>query len=151
LFDLDTDFQAFSPQRIFRPVGGDTFDVLFFNPAKPDERATSTGLGVVFTDVEQEFSTFMEFFDADGDLLASEFVETAGDTELSFLGLIYDAPIVSRVSITAGLFGDNVAMDDFIFGEPTPSQNVPLPAAGWMLMAGLGGLVAARRARRPVA
>ncbi|AXI47009.1 hypothetical protein C1J03_13855 [Sulfitobacter sp. SK012] len=33
-------------------------------------------------------------------------------------------------------------------GTPPPVNEVPLPAAGWMLMAGLGGLAAARRRRR---
>lgn len=50
-----------------------------------------------------------------------------------------------------GTFGTNNGPVDytmtFTVNETTPPP-IPLPAAGWMLLAGLGGLVAAKRKRR---
>ena len=44
-----------------------------------------------------------------------------------------------------GVSGDSAVMDDFIFGEPTRrSAEIPLPAAAWMMLAGLGALGALR-------
>ncbi len=145
LFGLPTDFQFFSPSRIFRPVDGFTFDVLFFDPFDQTTPAATTGLGVVFTDVEAPGEAVMDFYDIGGALLASLDVPTAGDTDLSFLGLLFDDPIIGRVSITAGAPGQNVAMDDFIFGEPTP---VPLPASALLFVAGFGALASRGGFRR---
>ncbi len=46
----------------------------------------------------------------------------------------------------AKLFSGSTLSHLSIFGIPgTPTTNVPLPAAGWLLLAGLGGLAATRR------
>lgn len=47
-FGFDSGFTPFSPNRLFSPVGGTTFDVLFFDPADQTTPAGTTGLGVVF-------------------------------------------------------------------------------------------------------
>ena len=145
LFNLASDFQFFSPNRIFRPVDGFTFDVMFFDPFDQTGPATTRGLGVVFTDVEDPGEAVMDFFDLGGALLTSLEVPTAGDTDLSFLGVLFDDPIIGRVSITAGTDSQNVAMDDFIFGEPTP---IPVPAPALLLVAGFGALATRGRLRR---
>ncbi|MEL6125413.1 MAG: VPLPA-CTERM sorting domain-containing protein [Pseudomonadota bacterium] len=149
LFGLSTDFAAFSPERIFRPVNGRTFDVLFFDPAKQENPALSRGLGVVFLDVEKEGSSKMDFYDINDNLLLSRTVLTGNDVGFSFLGAVFDSPIVAKVSITAGIGGDNVAMDDFIFGEPVPAP-VPLPASVALLGMGIGALAVARRRKSKV-
>ncbi|WP_395341748.1 PEP-CTERM sorting domain-containing protein [Ningiella sp. W23] len=135
LFGLPTDFQAFSQERIFRQVGGDTFDVLFFDPSDQTTPALTSGLGVVFTDVELFDTAFMVFYDQFNNILAERNVAPGNDIGLSFLGLAFDAPIISRVSFTVG--GGNVAMDDFIFGEPIAIAEVPVPATVSLLLAGI--------------
>ena len=156
-FGRPEEFQTFSAERLFTPVNGTTFDVLFFNPVDQTEPAVSRGLGVVFVDVENASSTTMEFFDRNGTLLETIAVAPAGNEGLTFAGAIFDDPIVAAVSITSGtnifdgsifpdIVADGVVMDDFIFGEPTPVSQIPLPAPIMMLLAGLGALgVAAHR------
>ncbi|SEB07456.1 VPLPA-CTERM sorting domain-containing protein [Rubrimonas cliftonensis] len=148
LFDEPDEYSFFSPERIFRPVGGDSFDVLFFDPTDQTSPATTTGLGVVFTGLEEEGQAVMSFFGEDGELLLSKAVTPSGLTGLSFLGVLFDVP-VAKVSIFNALGGDEPVMDDFIFGEPTRAAvaPVPLPAAAWMLLAGLAGLATLSRRR----
>ena len=122
-------FAPFSPERLFTPINGNTFDVLFFNPADNNQPATTRGLGVVFNDVEEAGLTKMSFFSASGGLLYTETVDTSTNAGFSFLGTFFDEPVVARVQIELGgqlnadgTFSgpDSVVMDDFIFGEPIP-------------------------------
>ena len=155
-------FAAFSAQRIFGLLGTNTMDVLFDVAGSPGTAATVRGFGVVFTDVEIADSTTLEFFDAQGNSLRTDSAlafpfPPGGDTfgSFSFLGVVFDAPLVARVRITTGGYDaafvrlasgldDAVAMDDFIYGEPTV---VPLPPAALLLGSSLLGLALARRAR----
>lgn len=153
-FGKEDDFLRFSEERLFRQVGGDTFDAVFYDPAKPEEKATSTGLGVVFSDVEVADNIFMEFFDLYGNSLAKKAVEPFrigqkdGEGGLSFLGLIFDDPLVSKVSFSFNQYAyDDAVMDDFIFGEPIPVGAVPLPASVLFLLGGFGILGGLRRMR----
>ncbi|MEO1656297.1 MAG: PEP-CTERM sorting domain-containing protein [Pseudomonadota bacterium] len=154
LFGNEQNFQAFSPERVFTPVGGTTFDVLFFDPVDQTTPATTRGLGIVFVDVEVEGSTTVDFFDKDDNLLLSRDVLVAGNQGLSFLGVVFDSFEIARVSVTSGnaIFDgtsfrgrDGVVMDDFIFGEPVPADPVPVPAAAALFP--LGALIIARRRR----
>jgi hypothetical protein len=155
------DFGVFSPNRLFTPVGSNVTDEFFFIPGtNGGTPATVIGFGAVFTDVDLANSTTVEFFDEFGDRLASLSVPagTVADRSLSFLGVVFDAgEQIFRVRITTGTdplasgTNDNpgggvdlVAMDDFIFGEPTA---VPEPTTLAVLGAGLIGLGAARRRR----
>ncbi|MEM6440076.1 MAG: VPLPA-CTERM sorting domain-containing protein [Pseudomonadota bacterium] len=151
---------AFSTERIFTPVGSNIVDVDFFDPADTDAPALTRGLGVVFVDVELAGSASMEFFDAAGGSLGAFDVPDGDDGSFSFLGVDFGANVVGSVRIISGTTvfgtpeffdgpGDSVVMDDFIFGEPTPrSAEIPLPAAAWMMLAGLGALGAVRGRRR---
>ncbi|MEM7499044.1 MAG: VPLPA-CTERM sorting domain-containing protein [Pseudomonadota bacterium] len=160
-FGFPNDFPVFSEERLFSPVGGTTFDVLFFDPANPDQQATTTGLGVVFSGLDFDDTVSMSFFDIDGNLLAEEFASAPESAVgLSFLGVVFDSPVVASVSIAGGgrflagngefdgPEGDAFVMDDFIFGEPTPVSPVPLPAGAPMLVAALAlaGMITRRRA-----
>ena len=161
-FGFEAFLPTFSPERLFAPVGGTTFDVFFYNPANPEERATTKGLGVVFSGLDFDDTASMRYFDEYGNLLGMEYAQGNEDDDLSFLGLIFDEPIVSYVSIAGGNRflqsngrfgggnGDGFAMDDFIFGEPIPAGGVaavpvPLPAA--MLGFGVIALMGLRRKR----
>jgi hypothetical protein len=125
-----TQFAVFSPQRLFTALGdGNVVDVRFFIPGSTT-RAVSTGFGAVFTDVDLNRSTRIEFFDRRGDLLHRQFVpRSPGTGTLSFVGLAFPDPVLARVRVTSGsarLGADDapgrgrdvVVMDDFIFGEP---------------------------------
>jgi hypothetical protein len=101
-FGFDNGFTPFSANRLFSPIGGATFDVLFFDPSDQTTPAGKTGLGVVFTDVEQAGSTVMDFFDAQNTLLESIEVKVIGDAGLAFAGLPLDDPDIFRVAITSG-------------------------------------------------
>ena len=102
--------------------------------------ATVNGFGAVFTDVDRDNITKIEYFDVNGALLFSRFVlpGTTPSESLSFLGVGFDAgERVFLVRITSGNVvlsateelssvqskrhdRDIVVMDDFIYGEPQP-------------------------------
>lgn len=137
-----TAFHAFSPLRVFTPVGSNITDAVFFVAGSNGQvRAAVTGFGVIFTDVDQPdgsgpgnkqgnrgASTLVQFFGADGRLLCSSFVAASpGDGGFSFLGIKFNDPRIASVRIIAGntapgpnddKVNDVVMLDDFIYGEP---------------------------------
>lgn len=147
----EAQFSAFSPERLFTALGSNIIDVNFFVPGT-DQPATTTGFGAVFSDVDILGSTFIDYFDAAGNLLG-RYDAPAGETDdgsLSFIGVSFDQPIVASVRIYSGnealggLEGgdiDLVVMDDFIFGEP-------IPAPGALALVPAAMLAAGRRRRR---
>ena len=135
-----TIFKAFSPSRLFSPIGSNVTDTLFFVPGGGDVRATTRGFGVVFSDVDlpdgtgpsakqgnRHASTLIEFFGSDGEVLFSSFAPASpGDGNLSFFGIVFEDALIFRVRITVGAPPgpddsrklDVVMMDDFLYGEP---------------------------------
>jgi hypothetical protein len=136
-------FRAFSPQRLFSPVGDSRTDVQFFIPGtNGGTAATTRAFGAIFTDVDQpdgsdrgyrrenrEFSVSITYFSASGELLFSGVVPSApGNGNFSFFGAIFPDARIGRVLITAGDYAgpddsdnrDIVMMDDFIYSEPRP-------------------------------
>jgi hypothetical protein len=143
-----TSFQTFSSPRLFTALGSSTTDVSFFVPGSTAPAFTS-GFGVVFTDVDLTGTTGLQLFDLQNNLLAAAFAPAANNG-LSFLGVVFNAgERVGRVRITSGngALGpsdgviDAVAMDDFIYGEPTA---VPEPSSLVLLAIG-GSLIFGRR------
>jgi hypothetical protein len=118
-------FSTFSPQRLFTALGSNITETLFFKPGTT-EAATVKGFGAVFTDVNSDDSTLIEYFDVNGNLLFSQNVLPGATRRgsLSFLGVTFHTPNVFFVRITSGNrilktpARDVVAMDDFIYGEP---------------------------------
>ncbi len=135
------EFQAFSEERLFTPIGSTEVWANFFSAADQTTPALTDGFGAVFTDVDTDGSTTLDFYDINGDLLQSEIVPVA-DKGLSFVGVKFDENVLASVKITSGDFAvgpndgeagyDIVVMDDFIFGEPI---GVPEPTT--MSLAGL--------------
>ncbi len=125
-------FSTFSPERLFTALGNNITEILFFVPGSPTG-ATVDGFGAVFTDVNRDDSTKIEYFGVNGALLFSRTV-LRGPTNrgsLSFLGVGFNADErVFLVRITSGNrilktpARDVVVMDDFIYGEPQP-QDLP--------------------------
>jgi hypothetical protein len=120
-------FSTFSPERLFSAIDSELTEILFFIPGS-NHSATVNGFGAVFTDVNVNDSTKVEYFDVAGKLLFSHDVlpGTKNRGSLSFLGVGFDAANVYFVRITSGnriLKSPNrdvVVMDDFIYGEPQP-------------------------------
>jgi hypothetical protein len=118
-------FSTFSPQRLFTALGSNITENVFFIPGTT-QSATVKGFGAVFTDVNDDQSTKIEYFDVAGNLLLSRNV-LPGPTNrgsLSFLGVGFDTASVFLVRIASGNRilkvpnHDVVVMDDFIYGEP---------------------------------
>jgi hypothetical protein len=132
-------FRTFSPERLFTALDSNITEQLFFVPGTSTP-ATVDGFGAVFTDVNRDNTTKIEYFDVNGSLLFSRFVlpGTTPRESLSFLGVGFDAGervFLARItsgnvllSPTEGIFPvlskghgiDAVVMDDFIYGEPQP-------------------------------
>jgi hypothetical protein len=135
-------FTSFSSPRIFTALNSNVSETVFHVPGNPAVPAAVTGFGAVFTDVDGEFSTKLEFYAPDGTLIHEEFVPwVAGDDTLSFLGVSFNAgELVSRVRIISGNAApgpdeagslDLVMMDDFIYGEPVATEGLTItPESG---------------------
>jgi hypothetical protein len=135
-------FASFSSPRIFTALNSNVSEAVFHVPGNTAIPAAVTGFGAVFTDVDGEFSTKMEFYAPDGRLLYEAFVPwVAGDDTLSFLGVSFNAgELVSKVRIVSGNAApgpdeagslDLVVMDDFIYGEPVSTAGlVVTPESG---------------------
>ncbi len=160
LFGFPNDFQTFSPQRLFTAVNSNITDVTFFNPGT-NSAATTSAFGAVFVDVEVAGVSRIQFFDENNVLIYTHDVLVAGNQGLSFLGGIADAgERIARVRITSGLNtitangvlgnpnDDMVVMDDFLYAEPTQSQDVPEPSIMALFTLGLAGCLAVLRRRR---
>lgn len=136
LSDLNPDyaaqFGAFSPTKIFVPVGSPDMSVQFV-VAGGATRALVGGFGVVFSDVDLPQSASLAFFDIQGRLLRRVAAPVRSDAAgFSFVGVTFPAAVVARVEIrsgqvaitgrnkdiSAGGGADLVVMDDFISGEP---------------------------------
>ena len=148
-----TDFVTFSAFRLFVPVDSNITDALFSVPGSMGTLPAGVGgFGAVFTDVDLEDTTSIEFFNASGLLIGSVFAP-ASNGGLSFAGIKFDAgELATRVRITTGNAAlgvadtggvDVVAMDDFLFQEP-----VPIPEPATLLLTAMGLLAGGRALRR---
>jgi hypothetical protein len=128
---LTTIFAAFSPLRLFAPIGSNVTDVTFFVPGGLGVAAETSAFGAVLSDVDNETSTRIKFFDSYGHLLYSNFVPASpGTATFSFLGVVFADPRIASVRIVTGNEvikarkprRDVVVMDDFIYAEPQAAQ-----------------------------
>lgn len=146
-------FATFSAQRLFTALDSTITDVNFFVPGT-STKALSSGFGVVFSDVDLDNTTGIEFFDVFDQSLGQFFASAfQGDETLSFLGVLFDeGSVISRARITSGnqilalgnTADDLVVMDDFIFGEPVAVQ-VPEPGTLLLLLTGVAATAFRRR------
>jgi hypothetical protein len=150
-----TTFGAFSPQRIFTPIGSNITDVTFSVPGSNGATpATVSAFGAVFTDVDLANVTRMEFFNsADVQILSLNVLPgTTSNGSFSFLGAVAESgESIARVQITTGNSDlgpseadgsrvDVVAMDDFIYSEPVASNPISVPEPTSLVLAGCAAL-----------
>ena len=137
-------FTAFSPANTFAPFNSNKVELNFVLASAPTSTpvaGATRGFGVIFLDVEQADTTSIEYYN--GTVSLGRFAVPPGASgQVEFLGVLFNAPIVTRVIITTGsgqIFNfnnnqvtagladitnnaaqntDQVAMDDFIYGEP---------------------------------
>jgi hypothetical protein len=149
--DFGNQFVFFSPIRTFAAVGSSEMTVQFFVPGSSDA-ATSTGFGVVFSDVDRQGSASIRLFDAEGKNLG-RYAAPPSPGGLSFVGVTFSTAIVARVEIESGKGAvavgatdvdeqnrgkahDLVIMDDFIYGEPQVTSTAAkseTAALGWAM------------------
>jgi len=130
--DYADEFNAFSLPKTFMPIGSAEMTVTFRVPGTETVAATR-GFGVVFSDVERQGAASIKLFDAEGRSLGQYHAPVRSDPAgFSFVGVVFDLPIVARVTITSGqrALGDGVqdlsdggnldlaVMDDFLYAEP---------------------------------
>ena len=128
-------FAHFSAERLFSPVGSNAVDVTFVVPGT-NRPATARGFGAVYVDVDKEHTAF-EFFEV-GNKSLGRFAVPANNGGFSFLGVLFDKPVVARVHIDYGTEGlgpddspehDVAVMDDFLYDEPQPIPGSSAKAA----------------------
>lgn len=133
--------------------------VNFFVPGST-QSTLAKGFGAVSTNVQLPNTTKIDYFDINGNLIASAFAPSnTVAANLSFVGLSFADPVIASVRITSGnaALGPGVSngngvnlvvMDDFIYGEPVSS--VPEPSSLALLLTGgavLAGQLMWRRNR----
>jgi hypothetical protein len=118
-------FRTNSEERLFSPVGSNVANIKFYLPGTTTA-ALTRGFGAVYTDVDSKEAAAFTFYDAKDRKLGTYPVPKSKDG-LSFLGVAFKKPIVSRVKIVYGTSKlgpddskkyDVAVMDDFIYGEP---------------------------------
>jgi hypothetical protein len=127
-----TDFNFFSANKIFAPVGSNVLDQLFQVAGQPTP-AVVRGFGIVLSDVDLPDETTIQLFAQDGSMLGILSAPVRSDAGgLSFVGVTYDDAIIAKVRITLGTGAlgaavndvseggtvDLVVLDNVIYGEP---------------------------------
>jgi hypothetical protein len=163
-------FPAFSPNNTFAHFGEDDNEIeQSFTVPGTTTPASTRGFGAIFLDVELPDTSFIEFFSGSNSL-GRFFVEPASSGQPSFLGVLFDDPIVTDVELNLGnaqLFDlenntivpgpaddpqngvDLVAVDDFLYAEPVEveSAEVRVPESSFTLAVlavgalGIGSLI----------
>lgn len=125
-------FNFFSANKIFAPIGSNQLDQLFQVAGQPTP-AVSRAFGIVFADVDQAEKTTIQLFAQDGSSLGTFSAPVRSDSAgLSFVGVTFADAIIARVRITLGTGAlgagvsdvtaggtvDLVVFDNVIYGEP---------------------------------
>src|SRR6266516_3840821 len=95
-------FNFFSANKIFAPVGSNQLDQLFQVAGQPTP-AVVRGFGIVLSDVDLADKTTIQLFAQDGSSLGVYAAPVRSDAGgLSFVGVTFDQAIIARVRITLG-------------------------------------------------
>lgn len=161
-------FPAFTPNNtfvMFDPEAGSFSDQVIeqsFVLPNTDTAAGTRGFGAIFVDTELAGETRIELrgknaYGREVDL-GSYDVPIGANGEVQFLGVLFDAPIITEVELVVGThalfsfdgsntagFGaedlargvDLVVTDDFVFATPEIAATVPEPSTLALMVAGL--------------
>jgi len=125
-------FESFSKVKTFMASGSARMTLTFRVPGS-DTPAVTSGIGIVFSDVDRDGAAQMTLYTGDGGNLGTYVAPVRSDSAgHSFVGVAFDRPIVARVEVTSGESAlgpgiddlsaggthDLVVTDDFLFGEP---------------------------------
>src|SRR6186713_751340 len=110
------EFTAFSPTKIFAPVGSNQLDQLFRVAGQPTP-AVVRGFGIVFNDVDVADKTTIQLFAQDGSSLGTFVSPVRTDVKGStFVGVSFTDAIIARVRITLGTGAMGPAVNDISAG-----------------------------------
>jgi hypothetical protein len=145
------DFAPFSPPNVWAPYNANTAEFQIVAPAAPGSipaPAQTQGFGVVLLNVTTSDSTVAYY---NGDILLASVSAPVGAR--SFVGVLFPAPVVTRVVVTLGtatIFAfdgssvtptppstDFVAGDDVALAEPAPAKGAVTATAGVPVTAAL--------------
>lgn len=128
----EAQFEPFTRKRQIIAVGTNVSEVSF-KVAGTATDASVKGFGVIFSDVDNANSTFIEFFNGAKSLGVFKAPAAAGAGKFSFLGVHFPTEKITRLKITCGNAAlaagvkdvttdpngkDLVTMDDFFYSEP---------------------------------
>jgi hypothetical protein len=129
----ETQFSAFSRKRAVISANSNITEIVFKVPGSATD-ASVRGFGIIFSDVDSDKSTFVEYYD--GAKLLGKFYAPARNDKggFSFLGVKFPNEKVTMARITAGSGAlaagykdisdggdrDLVVYDDFFYDEPQP-------------------------------
>jgi hypothetical protein len=126
-----SEFTAFSGSKSFANVNSNLWNITPEVPGK-DVAATVKGFGIVFSDVDIENSTFIEFFTEQKSLGKFYVPVHDNSSSHSFLGVYFKKEKVTKIRVGHdGVLGDGqkditqqagahdlVTLDDFLYDEP---------------------------------
>lgn len=129
------EFIPFSKKKLIISLNSNVSEVEFKVPGT-NTNAFVKGFGIIFSDVDDVNSTFLECFNGNTSLGVVKAPLKKPGAAFSFLGLFFPDTQVTRVKITAGNAKlaagvkdlsdgggkDLVAYDDFFYNEPKPLQ-----------------------------
>lgn len=124
-------FETFSKKRLFVTASSNVTGVTFKVPGAATD-ATVRGFGVVFSDVDSDNSTYIEFYNGTKKLGAFKVPAHPASGNFSFLGVKFNEAKITSLKIISGngALGagikdvsdggnkDLVVMDDFFYDEP---------------------------------